>query len=186
MTVGLNVDIALEGQNQNMPRALSELVDAHYDTLKRIARSRRRQSPELTLQTTDILHEAWLRLRNYKDWNDEEHFVRTIARAIRFVVVDQIRERLSQKRGGGALKVAYQDLSDVLPDRRESPEEIVMIDLVLDKLSQNHARVAETVNLRYFAGFTENETASILGISERTVRRDWIFAKAWLATQLSS
>lgn len=166
-------------------RQADELVAHHYDALKKIARAKRRRAGgNQTMQTTDLLHESWLKLKNQGQWHSEEHFMRTAALAMRQVLVDCLRAKLSKKRGEGAVHLSYDDLEDCLPEFKETPEQILMINDLLLKLGGVKPRFAELVDLRYFAGFTETETAKILGITDRTVRRDWKVAKAWLAAEM--
>lgn len=163
------------------------LISMHYETLKQIARAKRRQHRSgQTLLTTDILHECWLRLRNAGHWNDEAHFMRTAARAMRYVLLDYSRKKLSEKRGDGAPHQSYDDIMDGLPEFRESPAEIVEIGDLLGKLSTLNPRYVEIVDMRYFGGYTEKETADILGVTDRTIRRDWTVAKSWLAAEMTA
>ena len=162
------------------------LVEAHYDALKNIARAKRRRAGgNQTMLTTDLLHESWMKIRKQGQWHSEEHFMRTAAMAMRQVLVDCLRAKLSQKRGSGAQHLSYCDVADCLPEFKETPEQILAINDMLEKLGGVKPRYAELVDLRYFGGFTETETAGILGITDRTVRRDWKVAKAWLAAEMS-
>lgn len=161
------------------------LVEAHYDALKNIARAKRRRAGgNQTMLTTDLLHESWMKLRKQGEWHSEQHFMRTAAMAMRQVLVDCLRAKLSQKRGSGATHLSYTDVEDCLPEFKENPEQILAINDMLEKLGGVKPRYAELVDLRYFGGFTETETAGILGITDRTVRRDWKVAKAWLAAEM--
>lgn len=163
----------------------NELIAAHYETLKTIARARRRSAKVgQTLLTTDLLHESWLKLRNQSSWNSEEHFIRTAALAMRQVIIDYARSKLTHKRGEGQASQNYDEISEILPDYRETPEQIIEIGDLLSKLDKENPRLVEIVNLRYFSGFTEIETAKVLGITDRTVRRNWQTAKAWLAAEM--
>ncbi len=161
------------------------LVEAHYDALKNIARAKRRRAGgNQTMLTTDLLHESWMKLRKQGEWHSEQHFMRTAAMAMRQVLVDCLRAKLSQKRGSGAAHLSYDDVEGCLPEFKENPEQILAINDLLEKLGGVKPRYAELVDLRYFGGFTETETAGILGITDRTVRRDWKVAKAWLAAEM--
>ncbi len=137
-----------------------------------------------TLQTTDLLHEGWMKLRKQTQWQDESHFMRTAALAMRQVIVDYARSKQAAKRGGGVSDLNYADLEDILPEYGETPEQIVIIGDLMTKLAVKDPRLAEIVDLRYFGGFTADETAHILGITDRTVRRQWTIARAWLAAEL--
>lgn len=166
--------------------AAAELVERHYETLKTIARAKRQRLPSSAMMmTTDLLHESWIRLGNQSKWNDEAHFIRSVALAMRYVLVDRARAQLSAKRGGGRQAIPLEEVADSLPEYREGPEDILRIEQLMKRLGELNPRYTEVVTLRYFAGFTEVETARILEISDRTVRRDWIAARAWLAAHMS-
>ena len=104
---------------------------------------------------------------------------------MRSVITDEARARLTAKRGSGAEHTDFAALHDFLPDLSETPEQIVAINDLIDRLETQHPRAAHVVVLRYFGGFTDAETASLLGITDRTVRNDWQFARAWIAEQLN-
>jgi RNA polymerase sigma factor (TIGR02999 family) len=161
------------------------LVEIHYDALKNIARAKRRRAGgNQTMLTTDLLHESWIKLRNHGEWHSEQHFMRTAALAMRQVLINCLEAKLTKKRGEGAVHLSYDDVIDCLPEFKETPEQILMVNDLLERLGNVKPRFAELVDLRYFGGFTENETADILGVSARTVRRDWKMAKTWLAIEM--
>lgn len=161
------------------------LVAVHYETLKKIARAKRRRAGgNQTMLTTDLLHESWIKLRNHGQWQSEQHFIRTAALAMRQVLINSLKAKLTQKRGEGAAHIPYDDIKDCLPEFKESPEQILMINDLLERLGAVKPRFAELVDLRFFSGFTESETASILGVTDRTVRRDWKMAKTWLSVEM--
>ncbi|GLQ22106.1 ECF-type sigma factor [Algimonas porphyrae] len=183
MTLSITAPTSTEG----ICLQTAALVSEHYETLKTLARAKRRQlRAGQTLLTTDLLHESWLRLREKGDWSDEAHFTRTMVRAMRYVIIDHARQKLAAKRGDGAVHASYDELSDILPEYRENPAEIVEIGDLLERLADIKDRFADVVTMRYFGGFTEDETAEILGVTTRTVRRDWLFAKAWLAAEMTA
>lgn len=157
-------------------------IERHYETLKVMARSRRRRTQVAQgLLTTDILHEAWLKISNRDDWNDEAHFLASAAQAMRSVIVDQARSSLAQKRGGGAGHVTLDELQDILADTSETPEDMIAINRLIERLEEALPRAAKVAVMRYFGGFSDAEVAAVLGVSDRTVRSDWGFAKAWIA-----
>ena len=163
----------------------AELIQAHYHTLKSIARAKRRRAKAgQTLLTTDLLHESWLKIRKTSDWTDEPHFLRTAALAMRHVLIDYAHNKSTVKNGQNSPHLAYDDLAESLPEFKETPEQIVAIGELMAKLKALNPRYSDIVDLRYFAGFTEKETASLLGVTDRTVRRDWTTAKAWLAAEM--
>jgi len=168
------------------PSVVDLLVNKHYDALKSVARAKRRGSrDDVMLLTTDLLHETWFKLRQRSEWTDEAHFLRTCAVAMRQVIIDSARKHVRTKRGGGVVHEDFEDWQHVLPDFSETPEELLVINDLIETLQTETPELAEIVDLRYFGGFTETETAKILNTSERTVRRKWKLARAWLATEMA-
>ncbi len=166
--------------------ALAEqLVVENYETLVQIARTKRRRARlGDTLLTTDLLHESYLKLNGQRLWRSSQHFICAATLAMRHVIVDYARAKLSQKRGQGAVHVSLEDSEHLLPEFSERPEEILAIAELLERLAGENPRWVRIIDSRYFGGMTEAETAKLLSLSERTVRRDWREARAWLATQL--
>jgi RNA polymerase sigma factor (TIGR02999 family) len=161
------------------------LMELVYGQLHRIAaREMRREHGEHTLQTTAILHEAYLRICKTDpiNWRDRAHFYAVAAQQLRRVLVDHARRQHSEKRGGGIppLSLFDSDGPTLLIDER-----ILSVNEALTRLESLDARAAKIVELRFFGGLSEAETAEALGISVATLKRDWDFAKAWLAGQLS-
>ena len=164
-------------------RALDDLMPLVHHELKRIARNfMRRQRPGNTLQTTALVNEAFMRLvdSDKVNWQDRSHFYAISAQLMRRVLVDAARRRNSEKRGGDRVRVTLAD--DVKSADDEA--DVIAIDEALDRLAQMNARQSRIVELRYFAGLTEDEIAETLDISTRTVRRDWNLARAWLYREL--
>lgn len=156
-----------------------------YHDLKRTAAAcLRREAPGHTLQSTDLVNEAYLKLLRGQgqDWHDRAHFFATAARAMRRILVDHARKRAADKRGGGKPQLEL-DTAFVFSDER-SPE-LLRLDDALTELAENDPRECHIVEMRFFVGLTFKEIAAVLGISERTVKRDWDHAKAWLYGQLS-
>jgi RNA polymerase sigma factor (TIGR02999 family) len=165
--------------------AANQLVELVYVDLHRIAaREMRREHGEHTLQTTAVLHEAYLRLFHSEpvEWKDRTHFYAVAARQLRRVLLDHARRAHSEKRGGGIVKLSLMD-SDAAGLSLD--ERLVGLDEALVRLEELDSRAAKVVELRYFGGLTEADTAEVLGISIATVKRDWDFAKTWLAAQLA-
>ncbi|MFN3304262.1 MAG: ECF-type sigma factor [Roseateles sp.] len=161
-----------------------ELLPLFYADLRRIARRLRGQaSASETLQTTALIHEAYLKLHAVSAWNNRQHFLRAAAMAMRQVLVDDVRSRLAQRRGGGAPHVALDAAEDVAA-ADATDDRIAAIDQALQRLAGLSPRLAQTVECRYFAGYTEPETAEALGVSLATVQRDWAKARAWLHREL--
>lgn len=144
-------------------------------------RERRRLRAGETLRTTALVHEAYLRLLGSAEWSSELHFLRAAALAMRQVLVDHSRRALSAKRGGGRLLPLEEQPCDPY---WQSDERLVELDEALARLDVMNPRLTDIVECRFFAGYSELETARVLGVSDRTVRRDWIKAKAWLFQEL--
>jgi RNA polymerase sigma factor (TIGR02999 family) len=163
--------------------ALNALLPAVYDELKRIARAQlQRERPEHTLQATALVHEAYLRLLGVDsvDWADRAWFMGLAATMMRRILVNHARDRLADKRGGGAVHV------ELAAAERVVVEGIDLIGLhdALEALALLDARQARIVELKYFAGMEIDEIALALDVSSATVRRDWTVAKLWLAREL--
>jgi RNA polymerase sigma factor (TIGR02999 family) len=179
-------DAGMAGSNPNAPAAPGSseaLVQALYAELRHVAsRERWRLGNAQTLQTTALVNETWLKLRKVEAWQDPTHFLRAAAIAMRQVLVDAARERHAAKRGNG---LAHQTLSAAERVPAGSDEEVLHLDEALRRLQALDPRLAQVVECRFFAGYSEQETAQALAISERTVRRDWLKAKAWLYVELA-
>jgi RNA polymerase sigma factor (TIGR02999 family) len=159
-----------------------QLLPLFYDDLKRLAhRERSRVGAGATMQTTALVNEAYLKLRGSKSWNNDEHFLRAAALAMRHALVNHAVARLAGKRGDGAKAISLDDAHDVAATDDGS---LIALDDALAQLAKQSIRLAQVVECRYFAGFDEAETGRALGISERTVRRDWTLARAWLHREL--
>lgn len=160
------------------------LVQALYAELRDVAsRERWRMGNAGTLQTTALINEAWLKLHRVESWNDRQHFLRAAAMAMRQVLIDAARERYAAKRGGGVMELTLSSAENVAC---ASDESLLLMEEALSRLQLLDPRLAQVVECRFFAGFSESETAEALAISERTVRRDWLKAKAWLAVELAA
>jgi RNA polymerase sigma factor (TIGR02999 family) len=165
--------------------ALEQLMPIVYEELKRMARRYMNSQPSAhTLQTTALIHEAYVRLAEQKDrkFNNRAHFFAVAATAMRHILVDHARTRAAAKRGGGNAMIALDDAAFVTSERAA---EIVALDEALLALAAIDERKSRVVELRYFGGLTVEETAEVLAISPETVFRDWRFAKSWLRRELS-
>src|SRR6266478_5471935 len=136
-----------------------------------------------TLQTTALVNEAYLRLAGQTNpsWQDRAHFFAVAARAMRQILVNYAKSYRAQKRGGGAIKVELDEAAIVSP---EKSKEIVDLHEALERLAALDSRKARVVELKYFGGLNHDEIAAVMKVSTVTVRRDWVFAKAWLYTEL--
>ncbi len=167
------------------PSALERLAEQVYPELRLIARRyMKNERPGNTVQATALVHEVYLRLIDVTQvqWRERAQFFAMAAKMMRSILVDAARARGSQKRGGGAVRVDLDDQTALLstPDRS-----ILAVDVTLEAFAQVAPRQAKVVELRYFGGLTEEEIGAALKITPRTVRRDWDFAKAWLARELT-
>lgn len=173
--------------SRNVGRAtLDELVPRVYDELKRLARDRlRHERPDHTLTTTALVHEAYLRLVdvNRVHWRDRAHFLAMASRVMRRVLVDYARSRGAAKRGGGQAAVELEE-AQLIPDGYAS--QVLHLHEALLRLDEISPRQREILEQRYFGGLTLEETAEVVGLSVRTVKRDLRFAKAWLAMELGA
>jgi len=166
--------------------ALDKLLPLVYEELRRMAkRHMGRQSPGHTLQTTALIHEAYLRLVDQKEtrWQNRAHFFAVAARAMRSILVDYARARHAAKRGGGVLVVSL-DEAAVASDERAA--ELVALDDALESLSAIDRRKCQVVELRHFGGLSVEETAEVLNVSSETVARDWRLARTWLLRELTN
>jgi RNA polymerase sigma factor (TIGR02999 family) len=169
-------------------QAREELWSLLYQELKGLARSTlRRRISERPHGTTSLVHQAYLRLLGSEvEWTDRQHFFAVASRAMRFVLIDEARRQLTQKRGSETSQVptaAADLLHDPAADSRR-PEELLAVHQALAKLAEVNPRYERLVELRYFAGLSVEETAEVLGVSSRTVVRDWRSARAWLHHRL--
>jgi RNA polymerase sigma factor (TIGR02999 family) len=165
--------------------ALARLTPLVYAELRRLARRYMgRESPGHTLQTTALVHEAWLRLIDQRRvrWQNRAHFFGISAQLMRRILVDMARSRNYLKRGGGARQV---ELEEPLVGSQERDADLSALDEALDALAAFDPRKARVIELRFFGGLSVEETAEVLKVSTDTVTRDWIAAKAWLYHELS-
>jgi RNA polymerase sigma factor (TIGR02999 family) len=141
------------------------------------------QRPDHTLQTTALVDEAYLRLADQTSpsWQNRTHFFAVAARAMRQILVNYAMSNRAQKRGGGALKVELDEAALVSPEESKA---IVDLHEALERLGTLDSRKARVVELKYFGGLNYDEIAGVMNISKVTVRRDWVFAKAWLYNEL--
>jgi RNA polymerase sigma factor (TIGR02999 family) len=169
------------------PAALRGVFDATYQELREMARARlRRSSPNTLLDTTSLVHEAYLRFAgaNRLRIDDRQHFLRYASHAMRSVIVDFVRERFAQRRGGDAVHVTLDTAAAAAAGLEAGEAEILAVHEALEELARHDARLVQVVEMRYFAGMTEVEIAEALGINHRTVRRDWQKARLLLADAL--
>jgi RNA polymerase sigma-70 factor, ECF subfamily len=160
--------------------AASKLIPVVYDELRRLAAGyMRRERKDHTLQPTALVHEAYLKLIEQRivDWQGRAHFFGIAAQVMRRILIDHARGHMRDKRGGGAIPVP---LDEALVFSPEQSSELVMLDASLERLAKLDPRQSRIVELRFFGGLTVEQTAGMLGISAKTVKREWSMAKAWL------
>lgn len=180
------VDVAAPWDGELPPgvRALADqLIPLFYEDLRRLAhRERSRVGAGATLQTTALVNEAYLKLRGTHEWNNDAHFLRAAALAMRHALINHAVARLAGKRGDGAIALPLTAGLDVAV---EDDATMLALNEALGRLARDSLRLAQVVECRYFAGYDDAETARALDISERTVRRDWTLARAWLHRELA-
>ncbi|MCC6262904.1 MAG: sigma-70 family RNA polymerase sigma factor [Bryobacterales bacterium] len=166
--------------------ALEQLTPIVYDELRRIARRHlARERKDHTLQSTALVHEAYLRLigSSGSEYHNRQHFFAVAAQVIRRVLVDHARAVNAAKRGGGAQKILLEDQPEASTPA-ENVAEVLALHEALERLAVFDQQQERIVELRYFAGLSIEETAEVLGVSAATVKRDWVMARAWLAREL--
>jgi RNA polymerase sigma factor (TIGR02999 family) len=176
------LDACRNGDGESSARLIQQV----YGDLQRLARAQRgRVDAPPTLNTTSLVHECYLRIAGPVVGNIESrnHFLNLASRVMRQVLCDYARERLAEKRGGGAPLVTGSALDHVAD---AEAGELVEIDNLLQRLESEHERAARVFECRYFAGLGEQETADVLGVSVRTAQREWNLARGWLAERLAS
>jgi RNA polymerase sigma factor (TIGR02999 family) len=178
--------LLLTAVEQGDPTAAEQLLDLLYGELRRLAaRKMAQEAPGQTLQPTALVHEAWLRLVGSKTprFQNRAHFFSAAAEAMRRILIDRARRKLTQRHGGSFERVDLegQDLAEPAAD-----EQLLAVHEVLDNLAKDHPIQAEVVKLRYFVGMTNEETAKALGISVATVKNYWTFARTWIFNEIKN
>ena len=179
-----DVTTLLRQFTQGDKEAAEKLIPLVYDELKRLARRyMRREAPDHTLQTTALVHEAYLKLvcQRSVSWQNRSHFFGIAAQLMRRILIDHARRQLREKRGG---REVFLPLNADLAFSPEHSEELVRLDEALERLSVLDPRQGKVVELRFFGGLSVEETSEFLGVSPKTVKRDWVVAKAWLHAEL--
>lgn len=168
------------------PSAADQLLPLVYDELRKLAAGRlAHEKPGQTLQSTALVHEAYLRLVDCKQpqaWNSSGHFFAAAAEAMRRILIENARRKAGPEAGGRQNRV---EISCVDPETPQSEVDLLALHEALEKLEAQDARKAELVKLRFFAGLTNEQTAEVLGITSRTAFSDWSYAKAWLRVEMA-
>lgn len=187
MTIDPALTDLLEQVRTGDRSAFARLWPIVYEELRVLAaRLLRAERPDHTLQPTALVHEAYLRLVDERaGWQDRAHFFAIAAQAMRRILVDYARGRLASKRGGAARRVSLDGSADAPAAPDIDLDDVIEVDAALGELSTLDAFGSQVVELRYFGGLTVEETASALGVSPATVKREWQLAKAWLYRRLT-
>lgn len=167
-------------------KAANELLSLVYEELRRLAAAKMAsEAPGQTLQATALVHEAWLRLTNddQRKWNDRTHFFAAAAEAMRRILVDNARRKRTERHGGGQQRVEIPEIALAV---METDDRVLAVNEALEKFAALDPQKAELVKLRYFVGMTLEQAAEALGISERTAKRYWAFARAWLHEEIKA
>lgn len=171
---------------QQDPLGADQLLPLLYEELRRAAAQKlARQPPGQTLQPTALVHEAFLKLLSNPDrtWEDRRHFFAAASEAMRHILVDRARSKAAVRHGGEMRRVEFDGLQQFA--EAGPPETILQLHEALDRLEQHDAEAAELVRLRFFGGFTFEQAAELQGISERTAKRTWAYARAWLFEEIT-
>jgi RNA polymerase sigma-70 factor (ECF subfamily) len=180
-----NVTQMLHDWSHGDREVLDKLVPVVYEELRRqAARYLKRERPGHTLQTTALIHEAYIRLIDQKNvhWQNRAHFYAISAKLMRRILVDHARSRQAAKRGGSDIKLPLEE-AIIASEGREV--DLVALDEALERLAAIDPQQSRVVELKFFSGMSVEETAEVLGVSTRTVKRDWNVAKAWLRREIS-
>jgi len=178
------ITLLIDRANQGDAEALNEIFAMLYPELRSLARSRLRRNAKLTLlETTGLLHESYLRLVKLGKLNvvSRAHFLAYAARTMRSIVVDFARQRMAERHGGGQQE---EEVDTQIADDRQGEQEVIRVHDALHDLAKVDERLVRVVEMRYFGGLTEDEVAEAMGVSTRTVRRDWEKARLMLAVAL--
>lgn len=166
------------------PQAEARLMDLTYRELRKIAAGHlRREQSARSLQTTDLVHEAYLRLAAQAGapWRDRAHFFQIAAHVMRQILIDRARKRHAGKRGGGVPEISLDKALNIAAARSA---DLLALEEALSRLQQVDGRQCQVIEMRFFAGMAEDEIADVLGVSARTVNREWRMARAWLYKEM--
>jgi RNA polymerase sigma factor (TIGR02999 family) len=170
---------AVEPEIRHIARVL---LPVFYEDLKHIAhRARSRLGGNHTLQTTALVHEAFLRLGPSRGFANETHFLRAAALAMRHALINYAEARVADKRGGGGVHLTLSQAADFVV---QTDEGLLALNVAVEQLAIQEPRLADVVECRFFAGYSEEDTARVLGMSLRTVQRDWFKARTWLYREI--
>ncbi|MFN0139113.1 MAG: sigma-70 family RNA polymerase sigma factor [Pyrinomonadaceae bacterium] len=179
------ISLLLDRWNNGDKLALEQLMPLVYDELRRMARGALRRRPDQSIQTSDLLHDTFIKLagRDEHEWKNRTHFFAVAATAMRHILVDHARAKIADKRGGLQER---RSLTDSVADTATQSAQVVALEDALKMLASLDERKCRIVELKFFGGLTNEEAAESLGISVETVKRDWRFARAWLLRELDA
>ncbi len=180
------VTVILDRLQQGEPAAAGEVLPLVYEDLRRVAASRMAHERDgHTLQPTALVHEAFIRLLGDDEprWANSRHFFSAAAEAMRRILVERARARASLKRGGDWQRV---ELTEVSVASEDDHDTLLFVDEAVAKFARVDPDCAELIKLRFFAGLPNHEAAAMLGMSERTAKRNWAYARAWLASEITA
>jgi RNA polymerase sigma factor (TIGR02999 family) len=185
-SIGFISDVTqiLQGIREGNVQSADELLPLVYEELRKLALAKMAQQPPgQTLQATALVHEAWLKLAvdSEATWRDRQHFFRAAAEAMRHILIDRARHKLSLKGGQNAPHASLDECEIAAPVKEEV---LLQLDDALADLTAFSPERAELVKLRFFAGLNESQIAEVLGISERSVQRQWKYTRAWLFARI--
>lgn len=169
--------------------ALDSLIEPIYGQLREVAENAlARDWGCKSLQPTDLVHEAYFKLIGVQnvDWKSRTHFLAFVGRLMRHILIDRARRRAAQKRGGSAAQIPIESGALGVGNQGGEFVDLIGLDSALTELARRDEELSRLVELRFFSGLTVDETAEVLGVSARTVKREWRFVKAWLKTRLSA
>lgn len=174
----------LQAAAEQDPQSADKLLPLMYEELRRVAAAKiARQPAGQTLQPTALVHEAFLKLLADPDrtWQDRRHFFASASEAMRHILVDRARRKAAVRHGGELARVDYENIQVAA---EATDEGVLRLNDALERLARHDAEAAELVRLRFFGGFTFAQAAEVMGVSERTAKRQWAYARAWLFTEI--
>jgi RNA polymerase sigma-70 factor (ECF subfamily) len=180
-----NVSRLLREWSDGNEQALEEMLPLIYDELRRLAHNfLYRERPGHTLQTTALVHEAYLKLIDQRDphWQNRAHFFAIAAQAMRRILIDSARKHVAEKRGGGGQKLSLAEIATISPEPNTN---LLALDEALNRLAEIDSQQSRIIELRYFGGLTIEETAEVIRLSPATIKREWTMARAWLHQALA-
>jgi RNA polymerase sigma factor (TIGR02999 family) len=179
-----HLTVILQRVERGEAAAANELLPLIYDELRKLAAMKMaREQPGQTLQPTALVHEAYLRLLGQENqgWQNSRHFFTAAAEAMRRILVERARRKARHRHGGGMIRL---DIERINVASEDDEETLLFVNDALEKLASKDPVCAELINLRFFAGVPNHEAARLLGLSERTAKRDWAYARAWLTKEI--